>query len=163
MALLSKLRESFRALVEVVAIAIGGASFASASNNGGGRTIVVIEKTTSQHFLDLGTPGPSAGDEFVFASQFWNTDQTRQVGSNRGYCVLESGRSGAQPAHCVGTARLDGGTLEFAGQTSTAQQQNQTIAITGGTGAFDGAEGHVTIHNLNAEGTLSRDTIVLTS
>ena len=60
-------------------------SFASASNNGGGRTIVVIEKTTSQHFLDLGTPGPSAGDEFVFASQFWNTDQTRQVGSNRGY------------------------------------------------------------------------------
>src|SRR5437763_10855959 len=69
----------------LVAIAIGGASFASASNNGGRRTIVVIEKTTSQHFLDLGTPGPSAGDEFVFASQFWNTDQARQVGSNRGY------------------------------------------------------------------------------
>ena len=28
-------------------------------------------------------------------------------------------------------------------------------------GAFDGAEGHVTIHNLNSQGTLSHDTIVL--
>jgi hypothetical protein len=67
----------------LVAMAIGGASFASASSEGGGRTIVVIEKTTSQHFLDLGKPGPSAGDEFFFGSQFWNTAQTHKVGSNR--------------------------------------------------------------------------------
>jgi hypothetical protein len=145
----------------LVAMAIGEASFASASGEGGGRTIVVIEKTTSQKFLDLGKPGPSAGDEFFFASQFWNADQTKRVGFNRGYCVLESAQTGQQPAHCVGTARLGGGTLEFAGQTSTAPQQTQTIAITGGTGAFDGAEGHVTIHNLNSQGTLSRDVIVL--
>jgi hypothetical protein len=31
----------------LVAMAIGGASFASASGDGGGRTIVVIEKTTA--------------------------------------------------------------------------------------------------------------------
>ena len=43
----------------LVAMAIGGASFASASGGGegGGRTIVVIEKTTSQKFLDLGKRG----------------------------------------------------------------------------------------------------------
>lgn len=140
----------------LVAMAIGGASFASASGEGGGRTIVVIEKTTSQRFLDLGQPGPTPGDEFFFASQFWNTARTHQVGSNRGFCVLET----QKVAHCVGTARLGRGTLEFAGETTTTGSTS-TIAITGGTGGFVGAEGQVTVHNLNAQGTLSRDVIVL--
>ena len=141
----------------LVAMAIGGASFASASGGGsGGVTIVVIEKTTSQHFLDLGKPGPSPGDMFFFANQFWNANQTHKVGTNRGHCVFES----QSVAHCVGTARLLGGRLEFAGET-TATGSSSVIAITGGTGTLDGAEGHVNIHNLNAEGTLSRDTIVL--
>jgi hypothetical protein len=140
----------------LVAMAIGGASFASASGEGGSRTIVVIEKTTSQRFLDLGQPGPTAGDEFFFGSQFWNTARTHKVGSNRGHCVFE----GQTVLHCVGTARLAGGTLEFAGETTTTGTTS-TIAITGGTGALDGAEGHVSVHNLNPEGTLSRDVIVL--
>jgi hypothetical protein len=140
----------------LVAMAIGGASFASASSEGGGRTIVVIEKTTSQHFLDLGQPGPTVGDEFFFGSQFWNPAQTHQVGSNHGYCVFES----KTLAHCVGTAHVAGGTLEFAGEATTTGQ-NSTIAITGGTGALNAAEGHVSVHNLNANGTLSRDVIAL--
>ena len=97
-----------------------------------------------------------AGDEFFFASQFWNTARTHKVGSNRGFCVFET----QTVAHCVGTARLAGGRLEFAGET-TFTGADSIIAITGGTGAFDGAEGHVSIHNLNSEGTLSRDVIVL--
>ena len=141
----------------LVAMAIGGASFASASGDeSGGRTIVVIEKTTSQHFLDLGKAGPSPGDMFFFASQFWNANQTHKLGSNRGHCVLES----QSVAHCVGTGRLLGGRLEFAGETTTTGS-NSIIAITGGTGALDGAEGHVSIRNLNPEGTVSRDVIVL--
>ena len=129
---------------------------AATGGEGGGRTIVVIEKTTSQHFLDLGKPGPSAGDEFFFASQFWNTARTHKVGSNRGHCVFET----QGVAHCLGTARLLGGTLEFAGEATTTGSDS-IIAITGGTGTLDGAEGHVSIHNLNTEGTLSRDVIVL--
>ena len=141
----------------LVALAIGGASFASASSReGGGRSIVVIEKTSSQHFLDLGQPGPSAGDEFFFVGQFWNTSQTRQVGSNHGYCTFETGTR----LHCAGTARLVGGTVEYAGESSP-NANRFTIAITGGTGAFNAAEGHVSIHNLNADGTLSRDVIAL--
>jgi hypothetical protein len=141
----------------LVAMAIGGASFASASGDESGRvTIVVIEKTTSQHFLDLGKPGPSPGDMFFFASQFWNSAQTHTVGSLRGNCVVES----RSALHCVGTARLLGGRLEFAGET-TFTGSDSIIAITGGTGTLDGAEGHVSVHNLNNEGTLSRDRIVL--
>ena len=141
----------------LVAMAIGGASFASASGEGGGRTIVVIEKTTSQKFLDLGKPGPTAGDTFFFASQLWSADRTHRVGSNHGYCVVET----PPVAHCSGTVRLGAGTLEYAFQLDMSTQQPPTPAIIGGTGAFDGAEGHGTIHNLNAAGTLTRDRIVL--
>ena len=140
----------------LVAMAIGGASFASASGEGGGRTIVVIEKTTSQRFVDFRQAGPTAGDEFFFASQFWNQSRTHKIGSNHGYCVVEL----QAVLHCVGTARLDGGTLEYAFDDAMTPN-TPTPAITGGTGAFDGAEGHVTIHNLNPAGTLSRDVIVL--
>jgi hypothetical protein len=140
----------------LVAMAIGGASFASASSEGGGRTIVVIEKTTSQHFLDLGQAGPTVGDEFFFGSQFWNVAQTQKVGSNHGYCVFET----KALLHCAGTAHVAGGTVEYAGETN-GNAQRFTLAITGGTGALNAAEGHVTIHNLNADGSLSRDVIVL--
>jgi hypothetical protein len=147
------------AVAALVATVVGGASFASAtsSSEGSGKTIVVIEKTTSQHFLDLGKPGPTAGDEFFFGSQFWNTSQTQRVGSNHGYCVLLTKRL----VHCLGTARLGGGTIEFAGAVNGSASQ-LTIAITGGTGAFREAEGQVVIHNLNSQGTLSRDVIELT-
>jgi len=141
----------------LVAIAISAASFASASDEGGGRTIVVIEKTTFQKFLDLGKPGPTPGDEFFFASQIWNTAQTDRIGSNHGYCVVEN----PPVAHCAGTVRLDGGTLEYAFQLRLTNPNPPTPAIIGGTGAFDGAEGQAHIHNLNSQGTLTRDTIVL--
>jgi hypothetical protein len=141
----------------LVAMAIGGASFASAaSHEGGGRSIVVIEKTTSQRFLDLGQAGPTAGDEFFFVSQFWNTSQTRQVGSNHGYCTLET----RTVLHCAGTARLAGGTVEYAGESSI-NAKRFTITITGGTGAFNAAEGHISIRTLNADGSVTRDVIAI--
>jgi len=141
----------------LVAMAIGGASFASASGGeNGGRTIVVIEKTTSQKALDLGKPGFSVGDEFFFTSQLWNTARTHQVGSLRGHCVLEL----QTVPHCVATLRLLGGRLEVAGEVAISGPDS-IVAVTGGTGTLDGAEGHVNIHQLNKEGTLSRDTIVL--
>ncbi len=142
----------------LVAMAIGGGSFASASgDDNGGRTIVLIEKTTAETFLDLGKHGPTAGDMFFFASRLWNADRTHRVGSNHGYCVVET----PPAAHCSGTVRLGGGTLEYAFQLDTSSQRPPTPAIVGGTGAFDGAEGHATIQNLNAAGTLTRDRIVL--
>jgi len=140
----------------LVAIAIGGASFASAS--GGGRTIVVIEKSAPGKFVDLGKRGGSVGDEFFFHSAFWNTARTHKVGSNRGYCVFET----VTVIHCVGTARLHGGTIEYAFQGDTSPNA-PTPAITGGTGSFEGAGGHVDIHNLNADGSVSRDVIHITS
>jgi allene oxide cyclase len=142
-----------------VAFVVGGGAFAVASGSGSdgpARTITVIEKTTSQHHVDVGRPGFSIGDEFTFNSVFWNVARTRRVGTNHGYCTELTTRL----VHCVGTARLSGGTLEFAGNVS-ADQSDFRLAITGGTGALEGAEGQVTIHNLSADGSISRDVIEL--
>ncbi len=143
-------------LAALGALAVGGAAFASGSNDHSGRTITVIEKGTSANFVDLGAKGPSFGDEFFFQSQLWNADKTRQVGTNVGYCVAQLG--GVD--HCQGTAKLAGGTIEWAGSVP-GNAQRFRIAITGGSGAFREAEGQIAITNLNQSGSLSRDVIQL--
>ena len=57
---------------------------------------------------------------------------------------------------------LHGGSLEYAFQGDTSPNP-PTPAITGGTGAFEGAGGHVDITNLNAGGTVTRDVIHVTN
>jgi hypothetical protein len=143
----------------VVAFVVGGGAYAVASGGGSDgpvKTITVIEKSGNGQYIDLGKKGFSAGDEFIIRSTFWNLARTERVGSNHGYCVV----LGKNRAQCNGTARLDGGTISYAGPTSNSS--TFTIAITGGTKALKGAEGQVTIHNLDANGNVSRDVIELT-
>jgi hypothetical protein len=53
-----------------------------------------------------------------------------------------------------------GGTLEYSANL-TGSSSDFRVAINGGTGPLKGAEGQVTIHNLNSDGSLSRDVIEL--
>jgi len=144
----------------IVAFVVGGGAFAVASSSGGSdgpvRTITVIEKSSNGAYIDLGKKGFSVGDEFIIRSTFWNTARTHRVGSNHGYCVVV----GADKAQCTGTARLMGGSLSYSGISGSGAVF--TIAITGGTGALESAEGQVTVHNLDANGNVSRDVIELT-
>jgi len=143
----------------VVAFVVGGGAYAVASGGGSDgpvRTITVIEKSGNGQYIDLGKKGFSVGDEFIIRSTFWNLARTERVGSNHGYCVVVSRKL----AQCSGTARLHGGTLAYAG--ASANKSTFTIAITGGTRAFESAEGQVTVHNLDASGNVSRDVIELT-
>lgn len=143
----------------VVAFVVGGGAFAVASSSGSDgpqRTITVIEKSGNGQYIDLGQKGFSVGDEFIIRSTFWNLDRTTRVGSNHGYCVVVS----QALAQCSGTASLMGGTIAYAG--TSPNKPTFTIAITGGTGALESAEGQVTIHNLDANGNVSRDVIQLT-
>ena len=118
---------------------------------------MVIEKTTSGKFVDLGKRGDSVGDEFFFGSVFWNTAPHPQGRLEPRLLRLRD----QDALHCVGTARLDGGTIEYAFQGDSSPNP-PTPAITGGTGAFEGAGGHVDIHNLNADGSVTRDVIHIT-
>jgi hypothetical protein len=144
----------------VVAFVVGGGAFAVASGSGGSdgpmRTIRVIEKSSNGAFVDVGKKGFSVGDEFMLKSTFWNLDRTKRVGSNNGYCVILS----QAKVHCVGSARLMGGSVSYSGVLGHSNVN--TIAITGGTGALESAEGQVTVHNLDPNGNVSRDVIELT-
>ena len=141
----------------LVAIAISAPSFASASDEGGGAHDRGDRKDNSRSSSTLASRGPRLVTSSSSPVKIWNTAQTDWIGSNHGYCVVEN----PPVAHCAGTVQLDGGTLEYAFQLRLTSPNPPTPAIIGGTGAFDGAEGHGNIHNLNAQGTLTRDTIVL--
>jgi hypothetical protein len=141
------------AAIAVVALAVGGGTFASASSSDHqSRTLTFIEKSTNT-FVDLGPTGAGLGDELVFNGRLWNTAQTRQVGSTHGYCVVVDLQRGL--VHCVGSATLRGGSLQLSG--TIGQTATFTVAITGGTGAYQGVGGRLVVHNLNQQGTLSRD------
>jgi hypothetical protein len=92
-------------------------------------------------------------DRLTLEQQAW---ALRKMGSNHGYCLVITQRL----SHCVGTARLMGGTIEYSANL-TGSSSDFRVAVNGGTGAFKGAEGQVTIHNLNSDGSLSRDVIDL--
>jgi hypothetical protein len=144
-------------LAALLAAAVGGGAFASASGSDGmPRTITVIGKQVSGQFADIGKKGPSAGDEFILMNQFWSADQSHRIGNVRVICTLLGSHD--EPAHCVATATLLGGTIEVSG-LSPSNGNDFSLAITGGTGNFNHAEGFVMIHNLTQ--TTERDTIVL--
>lgn len=145
----------------LLALAVGGGGFASASSSGAAaepQTITLIDKTVTQQLVDVGAKGFSIGDEFIFTSQFWNLARTHRLGLLHAVCTFDSA-AGQGSAHCVGTAHLRGGTLEFAGESANGPVS--VFAITGGTGRFIGAHGQVTSRSLNSQGTVSRDTIQL--
>jgi hypothetical protein len=144
----------------VVAFVVGGGAYAVASSEGSDgpvRTITVIEKSGDSAYIDLGQQGFSIGDEFTINSTFWNTARTQRLGSNHGMCVVVT----THQVQCSGTARLMGGTLAYAGLASDSARVT-VIPITGGSGALESAEGQVTVHNLDANGNVSRDVIELT-
>jgi hypothetical protein len=65
----------------------------------------------------------------------------RQVGDEGGTCPIVDVAQGL--IHCTGTIRLAGGQLTFQGLTTTAPTKE--IAITGGTGRYQGAGGQATL------------------
>jgi hypothetical protein len=120
-------------------VIVGGGAFASAASSGErqDQTFTVIGKQIEQHLVNLGPKSFSVGDEFLFTNQLLNTAQTKNVGTLNVVCTVASTANGGT-VHCVGTASLSGGTLEFAGLGSNGP--TTIVSITGGTGRYIGAE-----------------------
>jgi hypothetical protein len=133
----------------LVAIALGGASLASASGGGGGHRVVhsfkVFDHTVSSTNVDVdGSNSFTIGDEFIFTDQLWNLGHTKRIGLLHGVCTFVGGAT----AHCVETAHLHGGTLEGSGDINNSQSRFSQ-ALTGGTGRFIGDNGQFEIRQLN--------------
>ena len=113
----------------------------------GGETITVISVTTSVHHVDRLPKGVSDGDMVSSTdrllnarSQFGKPSGAR-VGSDHGSFTYTSTHS----ATYAGETSLPGGTLTVRGAVLVRADGREMIPIVGGSGAYRGATGFVTI------------------
>ncbi|KUL35476.1 hypothetical protein ADL12_20090 [Streptomyces regalis] len=100
--------------------------------------------------LDLGAPGRSIGDQFVFRGSLSPADEPdRVIGRFSEFCVISDLERNAGP--CMLTAVLEGGQIAVQGeQDGIPTPTSATNAITGGTGKFRKAQGEMTLEVLSA-------------
>jgi autotransporter-associated beta strand protein len=132
---------SVTAAVAVAAVATLPAAAAST------RTIVVTSIAVKVVTHDVAPKGASKGDTVVYRDRLVNAKA--QFGKKKGTSVgTDSGTltfTGAHTATYSGTTRLPGGTLILSGGAYTLQNGDLVIPVTGGTGAFDGMTGTLTV------------------
>ncbi|MCZ2860147.1 allene oxide cyclase barrel-like domain-containing protein [Blastococcus sp. VKM Ac-2987] len=105
-------------------------------------TVAVPDRNTD---LDLGEPGPSAGDTQVFLDDVQRNGRT--VGSSAGSCTIVTLSESRLVGACTATVTLPEGSLTVQGAFDEDPAVGPTSfvwAVTGGTGRYTGAAGEVT-------------------
>ncbi|RNG38833.1 allene oxide cyclase barrel-like domain-containing protein [Streptomyces botrytidirepellens] len=115
----------------------------------------LVLRQTQFSFVDVGTPGPSQGDEFVLSGDLLQGAAT--VGTFGEVCTLTRVGPVADSfdQQCVGTLVLADGQITIQGIVSVtaAGPGDITVAITGGTGRYRTAHGYVHATLINATDT----------
>jgi allene oxide cyclase-like protein len=129
---------------------VAGASLSVAS--AGETELRFRAKTTEQEFVDLGEKGESLGDQFIFHDVLRQGGE--RVGHDGGVCTLTS--LDLSQSQCVVTAWLADGQITAQGLIEPTGEfpERFVFAITGGTGAYEGASGEV--HVIQKTETLAR-------
>jgi hypothetical protein len=144
-------RAAFAAILGIVALSVGTTA---ADGRGKGKdksdSLRLVGKTIQEETLDLGTPGPSPGDELVFSETLYK--EGREAGTSGAVCVVTE----AVPPytvvvyHCVGTLSLRRGQITLQGLVETQGLDDPgpfLVAITGGTGVYRGASGEAEVRD----------------
>ncbi len=142
----------YAAVLAIVALGVlvSGTAVASAKGGKGQETLRIVGVQIQSEFLDLGTAGPSLGDEFVFSQTLFHNG--REVGVSGVVCTATTVTPpyDVLTFHCVGTLSLRSGQITLQGLIEVQGMDDPgpfTVAITGGTGAFRGAGGEAVIRN----------------
>lgn len=140
------MRKAVTGLAIAVAAAIGASgatAFADRGDHGnrGSKTFTLVEHPISDVTIDNGTPGDSVGDLLPFANPVFDATDSRQVGTDQGYCI----RTNVGVAfECTWTTFLKGGQIVVQGPFPDSGEPS-TLAITGGTGIYARAHGTMTL------------------
>ncbi len=111
------------------------------------RTIRVVEHADTDVTTDNSPQGDSVGDVLTFANMLFDESNTRQVGTDQGYCVrVVVGQS----YECMWTAFFEEGQLTVEGPFFDTK--GSTLAITGGTDGFNGARGQMQLEFRDPQG-----------
>jgi hypothetical protein len=128
---------------------VGAILFAGAAklHEGDVTTLSVVERATTDVVTDTGEEGDTVGDILTFANEVYDEANENMVGIDNGYCIRT--RVGVA-WECTWTLIVSEGHITVAGPFLDAG--DSTLAITGGTGAYDGAHGQMTLHARDAAG-----------
>jgi allene oxide cyclase len=113
-------------------------------------TIAVVEHADTDVLQHIGpaSEDDSIGDVLGFANDLYDSDNTEKVGTDNGMCIRTAP---GKAFECIWTASLEGGQITVEGPFYDAD--DSTMAITGGTGDYQGAGGEMTLHARNNAGT----------
>jgi hypothetical protein len=138
-----------------VALVLGTVTLAAGRSNGssganGAQTINLFVLTVQDQFLDLGPQGLSLGDEDVFSDDLFTSKGGSKVGFDGGKCtaVRLDKASNMATFQCLVTVSLKGGQITIQGLITFSGSEvgsTFTLAVTGGTGAYEGVSGQATI------------------
>ena len=139
----------FGAGIALVALAVGVVSpaFGSSAHHDKQRTIRLVAINTESNFLDFGAKGDTLGDYFVFTHKLMRGGE--RIGHVSGQCTIVSVARVESEPQCVVTASLPQGLITAQTLIGAHGPTGDIVqAITGGTGRFTGAEGHILIQGL---------------
>jgi hypothetical protein len=132
------------------AVGLAAVTASDSASHRGSQTLRLGLVTTSFKFLDSpprsaarrGEPSVSPGDAYVETEKLVD-ESGRRVGMAHLHCVATRGGSDPDTAsfQCATTLKLRGGDITGA---LAYRGEQRTVAVTGGTGAYEGARGSVT-------------------
>ena len=128
----------------VVGVAIPAAG--SSGHHGQQRTFRVTATVSEGTQIDLGAKGPSLGDELVFSGPLLQGGH--QIGHQSGVCTTVS--MARQEAQCIATYSFRGGQITAQTVIVLNSPAPYLVAITGGTGSYQGAEGQIHVRPATA-------------
>jgi allene oxide cyclase len=133
------------ALIALAAVpVVAGASTDSAAHHSSGNVVHVVEHAVSDTVQMFHPPANSVGDTLGFHNPVFNAADTHQVATDNGYCV-RTVATGKTEWECTWTTLLPGGDVTVEGPFYD-DGTNTMLTITGGTGKYTGAEGHMLLH-----------------
>ena len=132
------------AAAAVLALAVSMLVGPAGAQEDGGRTIRVAAVTIEERFLNLGPQGFSLGDKFIFSANLRRHGE--RVGRLGVECTITMTRHGGE-SQCVATARFGNGQITAQGLLA-GEPETFVFPITGGSGAYLGAEGAVRVRQV---------------
>ena len=120
------------------------ASTGSPAGSQGPTVIHVVEHAITDTVQMFHPPKESLGDVLGFHNPVYNASNTKKVGMDNGFCI-RTVATGKTEWECAWTTLLAGGDLVVQGPYYD-DGTNTTLAITGGTGKYTGAEGSMLLH-----------------
>jgi len=111
------------------------------------REMKMTEHATTDAVTDTGASGDSAGDILTFANEVFDADDKNKIGSDQGICF----RTVVGKAwECFWTLNLDDGQITVEGPFNDTG--DSVLAVTGGTGAYAGAQGEMALSAIGTDG-----------